>query len=223
MKSILFSTAVLLALTTTAAQAQVTPFKVDVAKSTFKWTGKKVTGSHWGNVKISDGVINAEKGAVKNGNFTLDMNSLDVKDIPADKGAGKLAGHLKADDFFATEKYPTAKLVLKSVTSDGGSATCVADLTIRDVTNEISFPAIIGIADNQLTATADFKVDRTKWGIKYGSGNFFKELGDKAIYDDFEVSVNIVAASDKPAAKPAAAAPAATDKPKKKNTRKVQK
>lgn len=218
MKSILFSTAVLLALTTTV-QAQVTPFKVDVAKSTFKWTGKKVTGSHWGNVKLSDGVINAEKGAVKNGNFTLDMNSLDVKDIPAEKGAGKLAGHLKADDFFSTEKYPTARLVLKSVTSDGGSATCVADLTIRDVTNEISFPAIIGIADNQLTATADFKVDRTKWGIKYGSGSFFKEIGDKAIYDDFEVSVNIVAASDKPAA----AAPAATDKPKKKNTRKVQK
>jgi polyisoprenoid-binding protein YceI len=226
MKSVLFSTIALLTFSSVATaqtQAKSTPFVVDAAKSTFKWTAKKVTGSHWGNVKVASGVINTENGNVKNGNVTIDMKSIDVKDLEAAKGGDKLAGHLKGDDFFAVEKHPTAKLEIKSVAAAASGITCTADLTIKGITKEITFPATVGYADNVMTATADFKIDRTKWDIKYGSGSFFENLGNKAIDNDFEVNVKIEAVSEKPApaaeAKPAKGAA----KPTKKNTRKVPK
>ena len=228
MKSVLLSTIVLFAFSSVATaqktQAQSTAFVVDAAKSTFKWTGKKVTGPHWGNAKVANGVIYTENGNVKNGNVTIDMNSIDVKDLEPAKGGDKLAGHLKADDFFSVEKHPTAKLEIKSVTAAASGVTCVADLTIKGITKEITFPATIAYTDNVMVATADFKIDRTKWDIKYGSGSFFENLGNKAIDNDFEVSVKIEAVSEKPASPPAEAKPAkATAKPKKKNTRKVPK
>jgi polyisoprenoid-binding protein YceI len=224
MKNFLFSSIVLFAFSSVAvaqkAQTQSTPFVVDAAKSTIKWTGKKVTGTHWGNIKVANGVIYAENGSVKNGNITIDMNSIEVKDLEPAKGGDKLVGHLKADDFFGTAKYPTAKLTLKSVNAaEGGGVTCVADFTMRDITKEINFPATIAYTDNIMFVSADFKIDRTQWDIKYGSGSFFDNLGNKAIDNDFEVSVKIEAASEKPAPPPAATKPAKT----KKSTRKVQK
>jgi polyisoprenoid-binding protein YceI len=221
MKNFLFSTIALCAFSSSAV-AQ-TPFIVDATKSTFKWTAKKVTGSHWGNAKVSNGILYVENGNIKNGNVTMDMNSIEVKDLEAAKGGDKLAGHLKAEDFFNTAKHPTAKLTLKTVTAaEGGGVTCVGDLTIKDITKEITFPATVAYVDNLMTATADFKIDRTQWDIKYGSGSFFENLGNKAIDNDFEVSVKIEAASEKPAP-PAAVAPTKTTKSTKKNTRKVQK
>ncbi len=226
MKSILFSTIALLAFSSVAVaqqtQTQTTPFVVDAAKSTFKWTAKKVTGTHWGNVKVANGVIYTENGNVKNGNVTVDMTSIEVKDLEAAKGGDKLTGHLKSDDFFSVEKNPTAKLAIKSVKAAASGVTCVADLTIKGITKEITFPATIAYMDNVMVATADFKIDRTKWDIKYGSGSFFENLGNKAIDNDFEVSVKIEAVSEKPA--PPAEKPAkAATKPPKKNTRKAAK
>jgi polyisoprenoid-binding protein YceI len=227
MKSVLVSTIVLFAFSSAAfaqkTQSQTTPFVVDAAKSTFKWTAKKVTGSHWGNIKVASGVIHTENGNVKNGNVTMDMNSIEVKDLEPAKGGDKLTGHLKGDDFFGVEKHPTAKLEIKSVAAAASGVTCVADLTIKGITKEITFPATIAYAENVMIATADFKIDRTKWDIKYGSGSFFENLGNKAIDNDFEMNVKIEAVSEKPAPPPAEAKPAKAAKPAKKNTRKVQK
>jgi polyisoprenoid-binding protein YceI len=224
MKNFLFSTIVLFAFSSVAVaqkmDTKTTPFVVDAAKSTCKWTGKKVTGSHWGNIKVANGVIYTENGNVKNGNVNIDMNSIEVKDMEAAKGGDKLLGHLKSDDFFSTAKNPTAKLEIKSVTAAASGVTCVADLTIKGITKEITFPATISYMDNVMIVAADFKIDRTKWDIKYGSGSFFENLGNKAIDNDFEVSVKIEAVSEKPAPPPAEAKPT---KPAKKSTRKVQK
>jgi polyisoprenoid-binding protein YceI len=201
-KFFVFAAFAVLALTSATVIKPVT-YKIDAAKSTFKWTGKKVTGTHWGYIKFTDGNITTDGTNITGGAFTVDMNSLDCQDMPADKGGAKLVGHLKADDFFGTDKFPTSNLVIKSATAKGGGQFDVkADLTIKGSTNEITFPATIAMDGKTLTAKAVFKVDRTKFGIKYGSGNFFENLGDKAISNDFDVEIDLAAANDVPAAAP---------------------
>jgi polyisoprenoid-binding protein YceI len=201
-----------------------TTFKVDASKSTFKWTGKKVTGSHWGYIKFSEGTVSIEKGALVGGAFTVDMNSLDCQDLQAGKGQEKLVGHLKADDFFGTDKFPTSTLTIKSATAKGGNQYDVkADLTIKGQTSEIMFPATVAVTGGALTATASFAVDRTKHGIKYGSGSFFENLGDKAISNEFQVEINLVANGDMPAAAATPAPAAAKKKLPKKGTKSTPK
>jgi polyisoprenoid-binding protein YceI len=193
-----------------------TTFKVDASKSTFKWTGKKVTGSHWGYIKFSEGSVMLDKGALVGGAFTVDMNSLDCQDLKPGQGAEKLVGHLKADDFFGTDKFPSASLKIKSTSPKGNNIYDVkADLTIKGITNEISFPATVSVAGGALTATANFNVDRTKFDIKYGSGSFFENLGDKAISNEFQVEINLAANADVAAAPAPAPAAAKKTAPKK--------
>lgn len=206
-------------LTANAAGPQPTTFKIDAAKSTFKWTGKKVAGEHWGYVKFSNGMLNVNNGALTSGSATVDMNSINCQDLQGE-WADKLVGHLKADDFFGTDKYPTSTINIKSVTPKGNNQYDVkADLTIKGITNEVTFPATASVNGTMLTANASFKVDRTKYGIKYGSGNFFENLGDKAIDNNFSVEINLVANADAPAAAPAKAT--ATKKTAKKSTKKA--
>ncbi|KQB39342.1 YceI family protein [Flavobacterium aquidurense] len=159
--------------------------KIDVKASTIKWVGKKVTGEHSGTVNFKDGAVVFKGKKLTGGSFTVDMTSLTSTDLTGEY-QGKLNGHLKADDFFGTDKFPTAKLVFKTI---GAKATDVytvtADLTIKGITKPVTFD----IAVNGNTATTAFKVDRTKYDIKYNSGNFFENLGDKTINDDFELTV----------------------------------
>ena len=161
--------------------------KVDASKSTINWVGKKVTGQHSGTVNIQSGNLIFKGKKLTGGTFVVDMTSLTATDIQGEY-QGKLNGHLKADDFFGTDKYPTSKLVFKKIASKGnGVYTVTADLTIKDVTAPVKFDITV----KGDTATTTFKVDRTKYGIKYNSGNFFENLGDKTINDDFELTVSL--------------------------------
>ncbi|MDN3672325.1 YceI family protein [Flavobacterium branchiarum] len=177
--------ALVVALSSVSMNAQTK--KVDVKSSTVKWVGKKVTGEHSGTVNLKDGALVFKGKKLAGGTFTVDMTSINATDLSGEY-QGKLNGHLKADDFFGTEKFPTAKLVFKTI---GAKATDVytvtADLTIKGITKPVTFD--ITVKGN--TATADLKVDRTKYDIKYNSGNFFENLGDKTINDDFELSVSL--------------------------------
>ena len=205
MKNIIILSAFAVLALTSATLLKTTTYKVDAAQSTFKWTGKKVTGSHWGYVKFSGGQLTVENNAVKGGSFDVDMTTMNSQDATGGMGE-KLMGHLKSADFFDVAQFPKSTLVLKSVTPKSGNEFDVkADLTIKGITNEVSFPATIAIADGKLTAVASFNVNRTKYGIKYGSATFMDKIGDKAISDDFTVDVNLVAATD--ATVPAASAP----------------
>jgi len=113
------------------------------------------------------------------------MTSLTATDLTGDY-LGKLNGHLKSEDFFGTEKYTTSKLVFKKIAAKAnGVYTVTADLTIKDVTAPVTFDITV----NGNTAKAALKIDRTKYGIKYGSGSFFDNLGDKTINDEFELTV----------------------------------
>ena len=193
-----------------------TTFKLDATKSTIKWTGKKVTGSHWGYIKFADGQVSVENNAVVGGTFTMDMTSIDDQDAKGGMG-DKLVGHLKSDDFFSVEKFPKGTLVLKSVTPKSGNDFDVkADLTLKGTTAEITFPATIAMNGKDLSVKASFPINRTKFGIKYGSGSFFDNLGDKAISDDFTVDVDATATADAMPTPAAVAAPVVKKKKKKK-------
>ncbi len=160
--------------------------KVDADKSTITWVGKKVTGKHDGTINVKDGSLVFKKNKLAGGTVIVDMSSIIVTDLQAGKGKEDLEGHLKADDFFGTDKFPTATIVFKSIgLKSPGVYSVTADLTIKNITNPVKFD----LATTSNVATASLKIDRTKYDIKYKSGNFFKDLGDKTISDDFDLTV----------------------------------
>ena len=170
-------------------------FKVDTKSSTLVWTGKKVTGQHTGAVPILSGELTLQNKLVTGGSFEIDLSALTVTDITDKDSNAKLVGHLKGDDFFNTTQYPKASFSITSVSLKSGNEYVVkGKLTIKGKTNDIEFPAVITNDGKQLTATAKIVVDRTKFDIRYGSKSFFDNLGDKAIYDDFELDLKLVAA-----------------------------
>jgi polyisoprenoid-binding protein YceI len=110
-------------------------------------------------------------------------------------GSARLETHLKSDDFFSVQKFPTSTFVISKIDSKGGDQYVVkGNLTIKGITNEVEFPATIQIAKGQVSAQAKIVVDRTKFDIRYRSGNFFENLGDKVIDDNFEMTVDLVGA-----------------------------
>ena len=174
---------IVVASTTTFAQKK----EIKTAESTINWTGKKVTGSHSGTLSFSNGYLTFEGEKISGGEFTVDMTSLTVTDLKAGAGKEKLEGHLNSDDFFGVANHKTATLVIKKATKARSGYNVEGSLTIKGKTNPISFD--LAIREN--TAIANLKVDRTKYDIKYGSGSFFDNLGDKAISDEFELAVNL--------------------------------
>jgi polyisoprenoid-binding protein YceI len=171
-------------------------YNIDTKTTTETWLGKKVTGQHTGAINISKGSIVSDGKTLTGGAFEFDMNSITCTDLTDPEWAGKLVGHLKAEDFFGVEKNPKATFELtKAVLREGNNYDVTGKLTIKGVTNEITFPAMIKMDGKTLVTIAKITVDRTKFGIKYGSANFFEGIGDKAISDNFELNVNVVAAA----------------------------
>lgn len=148
--------------------------EVDLSKSVLMWQGTKVTGRHWGDIKIKSAKVTLEKDELKSAEFVVDMATFNAFDLSGE-WKEKFTTHLKSEDFFEVSKYPTAKLILKEVKG----LEAVADLTIKGVTQEVSFP--FTKHNDHLFGTLVF--DRTKFGLKYGSKSFFKSIGDKAIDD----------------------------------------
>lgn len=186
MKNLKSFTLALVVLVTLSATAQTK--KVDATKSSINWVGKKVTGSHEGTINLQEGALIFKGKKLVGGNFTVNMTTISTTDLDG-KGKTNLDGHLKSDDFFGVEKFPTAILVFKSIGEKGnGVYSVTADLTIKGTTEPIKFDiTLVGS-----TATTTLKVNRTKYDIKYGSGSFFSDLGDKTIYDDFDLTVKLV-------------------------------
>ncbi len=177
------------------APAKARAYKVDVAKSDAKWHAKKVTGEHMGNISLKGGQMDVQGNKVVGGTFTFDMNSITCTDLTDAGYNQKLIGHLKSDDFFSVEKNPTATFKITNIKPAAGkdNATVTGDLTIKGITKAISFPAVISVKNGVATAKADVTVDRSKFDIRYGSKSFFDNLGDKAIYDEFVVSIDVTA------------------------------
>jgi len=183
LKSIALALVVVLSTVSVSAQT----VKIDASKSSINWLAKKVTGQHSGTVNLKDGALVFQGKKLVGGTFTADMTSLTSTDLTGEY-LGKLNGHLKSEDFFSTAKFPTATLVFKKIGAKSANVyTVTADLTIKGITNPVTFD----ITTTANSATTKFMVDRTKYEIKYGSKSFFESIGDKAIDNEFELTVNL--------------------------------
>jgi polyisoprenoid-binding protein YceI len=161
--------------------------KVDVEASKVEWEGEKLTGSHYGTIDLKEGYFEKEGDKLVGGEFVADMSTIDVTDLEGDSKA-KLMGHLRSDDFFGVKKYDEARFVINTIADKGDSYGISGDLTIKGKTNPIAFD----LKMDGNTATTELVIDRTKYDIKYGSGSFFDNLGDKVIYDEFKLDVKLV-------------------------------
>ncbi len=169
-------------------------YKVDKQQSKIGWVGRKVAGEHSGTIHMLDGTLNWNGKQLTGGSFAIDMASITNTDITDKDYNEKLVGHLKSDDFFSTDKFPKATFVITEVKPLATNQSQVkGTLNLKGVTKEITFPATIQTNGNQLIATAKILIDRTQYGIRYGSGSFFDNLGDKAIDNEFELNVELVA------------------------------
>ena len=166
--------------------------KVNTNNSKLIWTGSKPTGSHTGTIDIVSGFLTFDHGNFVGGTFSIDMQSLATNDM-SEESNKKLDRHLKNEDFFDVEKFSDANLKITKVFKiDDRNYSVLADLTMKGITNPISFEAEVTGSGNSFVAAAKFTIDRTKWGVEYKSGNIFKNLGDKIIYDDIELDVFLI-------------------------------
>ena len=156
---------------------------VDLNKSKFKWLGKKVTGKHFGEVSLKSASVDVKDGKISGGKFVIDLTSMTVTDLSGE-WADKFLGHMKSADFFDVKKFPTAVLVVNKVDKKN----IYGKMTIRGKTNEIKIP----YKKSGKTYTGTMTFDRTKYDMVYGSGNFFKNLGDKVIYDEVNIDFSVV-------------------------------
>jgi len=184
-KSIIIS---LLMLMIPASLISQTSRLIDVENSKIKWIGEELSGkNHYGSLKFKNGNLQLDNGKIISGNFTVDMNTINVEDL---QGGSKqrLEGHLRSDDFFSVEKFSEAIFEINSsavVNEDGANQILSGNLTIKGITH----PAKIEINDNW---AAKLVFDRSKYDVRFRSGNFFQNLGDKLIYDEIVISANIV-------------------------------
>ena len=177
MKLMTLLAACLLSLTSAFGEA------IDLKASSLQWKGTKVTGEHFGKLSFKSGEVEMKDGKLAGGKFVVDVNSLTVDDLKGE-WATKFIGHMKSKDFFEVEKHPTASMKIKKV-ADGK---ITADLTIKGKTNEVTFP----FKKDGKAYSGQLKFDRTKFDMVYGSGDFFKNLGDKMIHNDVTLDYKFV-------------------------------
>lgn len=188
-KSIKQITAIVLIAFTTFSFTTKNEEKKEIKVETSKvvWKGYKVTGSHEGTITIKSGHLNFNEDRLTGGAFVIDMLSITNTDLEGDY-KGKLEGHLKSDDFFGVEKYPTASLIFTNVKPTGKNAYLVTgDITIKGKTETVSF----NLSVYGSKANASLKIDRSKFDVRYGSTSFFDGLKDKAIYDEFDLVADL--------------------------------
>ncbi|MCA9353164.1 YceI family protein [Patescibacteria group bacterium] len=156
-------------------------YTVATEKSSLVWSGKTPLRSHTGTVDVKDGNLLIVNGTLT-GSVVFDMNS-----ITSDSSA--VDNDLKSKNFFEVETYPTAFLDIEGYT--GGNIE--GYLTIKGVTQPVSLPVSIIAHNDTVTLSGKVSIDRTLWGVEYRSGSVFSGLGDKAIDDDINLDVTIIA------------------------------
>jgi polyisoprenoid-binding protein YceI len=174
--------------------AQTLVYTVDTGNSSINWKGNRsVGGGHEGTISISEGSLIFENGVFSGGNFIIDMNTINTTDLTEGRKE-RLDGHLKNEDFFDVAKFPVSKLLITKVEAvSAGRYRITGDLTIKGKTLSVQFPATIGEVGGKIVASGGFSFNRTDYDVRYGSGKFFDNLGDRAIEDDVPLTINVVA------------------------------
>jgi polyisoprenoid-binding protein YceI len=162
---------------------------VNKTQSLIRWYGEELTGkTHFGNLSFKEGRIELQDGLIIGGNFVVNMTSLSVEDLSG--GAkGRLEGHLRSDDFFSVDKYPEATLkISQKAKVEGDVQKLYGELIIKGIKHAVDFSVILV---DKKTATANLTFDRSKYNVRFRSGSFFENLGDKLILDDIRMEVSL--------------------------------
>jgi len=174
-------------------------YMVDTANTTINWSGSKPTGTHTGTINVAKGMISVNDNTVEAGTFMIDMKTIECTDLEGEMKTN-LEAHLmgtvegKEGDFFNVNEFPMAEFEMTGMSEVDGKTMIEGNLTLKGETNNISFPATVDVNGKQVTITSEtFAIDRTKWGVNYGSKSVFDGLGDKFISDDIELTINLVA------------------------------
>src|ERR1041384_831653 len=180
--------------------ADLRSYAVAADKSTIEWVGRNLNSTHRGILRVSSGHLTLRAEVLQSGTILLDLRSLENTNLADPSLRRLLEAHLKSDDFFDVERFPSAQLLLRSAsplrdaTPGTPNQIVTADLTIKDVTHPIEFPAIVSLSmEGALTALAQIDIDRTRWNVLYGSGRFFQMLGKHLVNDAITLFVKIVA------------------------------
>ncbi len=177
----------------TAFTTHVDKYTVDVTKSKLVWKAEKVTGGHDGHVSLKSGNVFMDHGKIAKASFVVDMNTITNDDIKSEKYSNKLIGHLKSEDFFDVKKHPEVSFdMIKATPVGNGKFDVFGNITIKGIKGVISFPMTLKESKSELVVSGTFSFDRTKFDIKYDSGSFFENLGDRAINDEVVIDFNIV-------------------------------
>lgn len=185
------------------AGEQAREYVVDTTESTIEWRGTKPTGEHRGTIDVQSGTFTATQEQIQSGTVTIDMTSITVTDEDMEEEDKRsLENHLKGTvegketDFFNVNEYPTATFEITGVTERDGQKYLQGNLTIKDETKNIEFPVSTSIDQDELTLESEtFTIDRTDWGVNYGSKSVFDNLGDNFISDDMELTLDVRAVS----------------------------
>ena len=172
----------------TTLQASDASYTINPDQSIIVWTGREVTTSkHFGNIYFASGQFEVKSGLISSGEFVVDMTTIDNQDLPEERRP-RLEAHLKSDDFFSVESYPTALLsILSSESMSEGKWLVSGELTIKTFTHPVEFEML----NSNDGWKANLVFDRSKYEVKFRSGTFFENLGDKLIYDDIELAINL--------------------------------
>lgn len=185
-----FVMSVMFANNTLSAQ---TSMDLNPEKSKVEWIGKKVTGEHSGTVMLKSGKLMMKASQIVGGEFIMDMSTIKNTDIKSDSYRGKLEKHLKSDDFFGVQKFPEAKFVIKeSKNLKDGKLLVKGEISIKGITKPLEFSVDSHKHGNSYHMSGLIVIDRTQFNIKYGSGSFFDNLGDKTIHDKFELKFDLM-------------------------------
>lgn len=177
--------------------ASASAYKVAPDKSQVRWTATKVTGAHNGTAPVKEGRFEMKDGLVTKGKIEIDLAKLKVLDLTDPKYNSDLTGHLKSDDFFSTDKHPIATFEVEKAVREGDKQVLEGKLTLKGKAEAVKIPVTVTPqGDREVKLAGKAKLDRTLWDIKYRSGKFFPNIGDKMIHDEFEVDFDLVAATD---------------------------
>lgn len=169
-------------------------FSIETDKTTVIWEGKGVGKSHTGNIAVKEGSISLENQLPVKGKIVIDMTSITNSDLDSDAMKQRLVGHLASDDFFGVDNYPVATFkILSSAKQDIGTVLVKGDLTIKGKTHPVEFVSEVSVAGKTVLFKGIIEVDRSLYDVKYGSGKFFDNLGDRAINDIFTLNFELLA------------------------------
>lgn len=150
--------------------------KLNAEKSKIDFVGTKTDGKHVGGFKKfkADAMADFDDPSAGSLEITIDATSLWSDD-------DKLTNHLKNPDFFDVRKYPTIVFKATKISADEESAKLTGQMTMLGKTVEVTVPAKVSLTDDDITLTAEFKIDRTKWGMNYGTGKIDNDVAITAV------------------------------------------